>query len=104
MGSETYADEAKCRLRVEFGDSGDAGDAPGRIYTNCPPAGGRKVAGSDAVAPIQQKARSGSGLFANDQCPRPTKCLSLRAVSVYAASGEPIGFDLELRIMAAGGP
>ena len=32
-------------------DTWDAGDAPGRIYTHCPSAGGRKVAGSNPVAP-----------------------------------------------------
>ena len=34
------------------GDDGDAGDAPGRIYTHRLSAGGRKVAGSNPVAPI----------------------------------------------------
>ena len=42
-------------------DTWDAGDAPGRIYTNCPPAGGRKVAGSNPVAPTSRKPASRAG-------------------------------------------
>jgi hypothetical protein len=35
-------------------DDGDAGDAHGHIDTDCPSAGGRKVAGSNPVAPTDQ--------------------------------------------------
>ena len=42
-------------------DTWDAGDAPGRIYTHCHPAGGRKVAGSNPVAPTSRKPASGAG-------------------------------------------
>jgi hypothetical protein len=36
------------------GDDGDVGDAQGRIYTATRSAGGRKVAGSNPVAPIEK--------------------------------------------------
>ena len=80
--------------------------AAGHIRRTLRRRGGEKWLAEPVLSsrPDQAKARSGSGLFANDQCPRPTKCLSQWAVSVCAASGEPIGFDLELCVMAAGGP
>ncbi len=43
-------------------DTWDAGDAPGRIYTRCLSAGGRKVAGSNPVAPITRKPALQAGL------------------------------------------
>ena len=64
------------------GDDGDAGDAPGRIYTDRLPAGGRAVAGSNPVAPIsiQMAYRSATGV---DH--RPPRDLAVQ-VPPYAAA------------------
>src|SRR5688500_5776675 len=66
MQSDTFSKDARGTTLVPtatsyssrssaVGDDGDAGDAQGRIDTDWVPAGGRKVAGSNPVAPIARR-------------------------------------------------